>query len=441
MKTLLYLILPLILTACSQDFLDVKPSSNTVVPTTLEDFQQLLDYGNVVFSYPDILDVLADDYYLEETYWSALPVLVRNSHIWADDIFETIENDLPNWERSYSQIFYANVVLEGVDKIDKDAKNERQYNQVKGSAYFLRAWALYNLMQLYAPAFQESTAATDLGVPMPLKSDVNEVVKRHSVAEVYQRILTDLTAAGELAQDEVDFGRASKAAVYALHARVLLAMGDYENALMQSNNSLEEYSTVIDLNISILDYRKTLFLGIDPNGPFIQVNDQNIQVADELYRSYASNDLRLRYFRLNALEKPYRIASHALSIYNFRGLDTDEQYLVKAECQAYLGQVEQAMATLNHLLRHRMDQATFTGLTASTKEEALQLVRQERRKELLFRGLRWMDLKRYNREGANMTLSRTLGDKTYTLPPNSPKWLYPIPTNEINTSGIEQNPR
>ena len=441
MKTLLYLLIPIILSSCSQDFLDVKPSSNTVVPTTLDDFQQLLDYGNIVFAYPDMLDVLADDYYLEETYWSSRAVMVKNAHIWADDIFETIESDLPNWERNYSQIFYANVVLEGVDKLTKDAKNEKQYNQVKGSAHFLRAWALYNLMQLYAPAYNLTTAAVDLGVPIPLKSDVNEPVKRNSVAEVYQRILDDLTLAGGLVQTDVDYSRPSKAVVYALHARVLLAMGNYEQALILSTNSLKEYHTLIDLNIGVLDYRKTLYLGFDPNGPFVQVNNQNIQIVDILYNSYSTNDLRLRFFRLNTVGKPYRIASHALSNYNYRGLDTDEQYLIKAESQAYLDQVDDAMETLNYLLKHRIDKASFTALRASNKEEALLLIRQERRKELLFRGVRWMDLKRYNREGANITLSRKLGDKVYTLPPNSDKWLFPIPPNEIKTSGIDQNPR
>jgi hypothetical protein len=60
---------------------------------------------------------------------------------------------------------------------------------------------------------------------------------------------------------------------------------------------------------------------------------------------------------------------------------------------------------------------------------------------LVFRGLRWSDLKRYNRDGADITLTRTLGDIVYTLPPNDNKWLFPIPANEIKTSNIFQNPR
>jgi tetratricopeptide (TPR) repeat protein len=388
-----------------------------------------------------MLDVLTDDYYLEETYWLSRPTVVKNAHIWAEDIFETVENDLANWERSYSQIFYANVVLEGVDKITKDSKNERQHNQVKGTAHFLRAWALYNLAQLYAPVYNEATAYQDMGVPIRLKSDVNERVKRNSVEEVYGQILNDLDDAARLVQQEVDFGRPSKAVVYALHARILLVMGDYTGALNMADHSLQEYDVLIDLNTGTLDYRKTLYMALDPNGPFIQVNNQNIQIPDELYHSYVSEDLRLRYFRMNSTGKPYRIASYALGSYNYRGLDTDEQFLVKAECEAYLNQVDNALHTLNWLLKHRYAKETFIGLTATNRTEALEIIREERRKELLFRGVRWMDIKRYNRDGANITLTRKLGNKIYVLPPNSDRWLFPIPANEIKTSGIPQNPR
>ncbi|HMR19751.1 MAG TPA: RagB/SusD family nutrient uptake outer membrane protein, partial [Sphingobacterium sp.] len=131
--------------------------------------------------------------------------------------------------------------------------------------------------------------------------------------------------------------------------------------------------------------------------------------------------------------------SHALANYSFQGLDADEQYLIKAECLAHLGSITDAMNTLNHLLRHR--HRDYIDKTATSQAEALEIIRQERRKELLFRGLRWSDLKRYNRDGANITLTRTFGDKTYTLPPNSSRWLFPIPSNEIKTSGIEQNIR
>ena len=65
----------------------------------------------------------------------------------------------------------------------------------------------------------------------------------------------------------------------------------------------------------------------------------------------------------------------------------------------------------------------------------------ERRKELLFRGLRWSDLKRYNRDGAGISLERTVNGTTYTLPPNDLRYAIAIPEDIIKMTGMPQNPR
>ena len=44
-------------------------------------------------------------------------------------------------------------------------------------------------------------------------------------------------------------------------------------------------------------------------------------------------------------------------------------------------------------------------------------------------------------EGANITLKRDLDGTIYTLPPNDPRYVMPIPQDEINLSHIEQNAR
>ncbi|MBL1410380.1 RagB/SusD family nutrient uptake outer membrane protein [Sphingobacterium faecale] len=442
MKQLIIFFIVLGCMSCGDQFLDVKPGSDTVVPTTLDDFEQLMNNGVIVYAYPDMLDVLSDDYYIDYSYWQlyqAYNPVIANAHVWADDIFETIESDYQNWEKMYAQVFYANVVLEGVEKVQLSDKNKMQHNQVQGTALFLRAWALYNLAQLYAPAYKESTAHTDLGVPIPLLSDVNEKIKRQSVAEVYQQTLTDLEAAVYLVQAEVDYARPTKAAVYALRARVLLAMGRYKEALDMATQSIDTHDALVDLNVGELDYKKTLYMGYETNGPFIQSNDQNIQIEQYLFDSYELNDWRRSFFKLNEQGNPFYLSQYKINFYFFRGLDSDEQYLIKAECEARLGDYDEAMKTLNHLLKRV--HSNYVDQIAANKEDALAIVLQERRKQLLFRGLRWSDLKRYNRDGANIALTRELGGQVYKLEPNSPKWLFPIPTNEIKTSGLLQNLR
>ncbi|WP_343609398.1 RagB/SusD family nutrient uptake outer membrane protein [Chryseobacterium oranimense] len=112
-----------------------------------------------------------------------------------------------------------------------------------------------------------------------------------------------------------------------------------------------------------------------------------------------------------------------------------------AECKIRLNRVEEGMNDLNNLLIKRWKTGTFVPITANSQAEALDIVLKERRKELLIRGLRWPDLKRYNRDGANITLTRTVKGQTYTLPPNDLRYAIAIPEDIITLSGMPQNPR
>lgn len=441
MKRILYLLCCILTFSCGDKFLDVKPSSDNVVPTTLDDFQQLLDASAIRYA-PELLDVQVDDFYLLDTYWQSTGYTVfKNTYIWVDDIYETIEEEIYGWNTLYEQIFYANVVLDGLQKVAVNSDNQEYYNHIKGSALFTRAMALHYLVQLYAPAYHAINAESDLGVPIPLSSDVNEKVKRESVAVCYRRMLDDLEESIPLLRDQVDFGRPSKSAVNALLARIYLMIGEYNDALLASKSSLGFYGHLTDLNNgNRRDFKESMYMTFMAPAIFIRNNSNNVLIDEELYNSYQSNDLRKSFFfKTGTQGLPIKIDAYGLGTYCFSGLDTDEQYLIKAECEARLGDKDGAMKTLNYLLKHV--HSGYVDQSASTQEEALALILQERRKQLIFRGLRWSDLKRYNRDGANITLTRRIGDKTYTLEPNSPNWLFPIPTNEIKTSGIPQNIR
>jgi starch-binding outer membrane protein, SusD/RagB family len=65
----------------------------------------------------------------------------------------------------------------------------------------------------------------------------------------------------------------------------------------------------------------------------------------------------------------------------------------------------------------------------------------ERKKELLFRGLRWTDLRRLNKE-SNLasTISHVYNGTSYSVIPNSYQYTFPIPLDIIQLSGIQQNP-
>ena len=168
-------------------------------------------------------------------------------------------------------------------------------------------------------------------------------------------------------------------------------------------------------------------------------------VDSNLYNSYAVNDLRQSaFYSLTSDSIPVFDGAYVGSTgYFFSGIGTDEMYLTRAEGYARQGNVALAMSDLNTLLQARWLTGFFTTLSASTADEALAIILNERNKELPFTELiRWIDLRRLNRDSRfAKTLFRNLNGQVYSLPPNDNRYVYPIPPDEIKLSGIEQNPR
>ena len=98
------------LTGCSKKgFLDEKPNSNVVIPTTLEDFQQLLDDEAALNVTPALGESSADNFYIMPAYWQVLTKKEKTAYIWAADIYEG-EGKVTDWNSPYEQVLYANVV-------------------------------------------------------------------------------------------------------------------------------------------------------------------------------------------------------------------------------------------------------------------------------------------------------------------------------------------
>ena len=170
-------------------------------------------------------------------------------------------------------------------------------------------------------------------------------------------------------------------------------------------------------------------------------------VDPALFNSYADDDLRKTiFFFVNQTTNNITFKGN----YNnsnfqiFGGIANDELYLIRAESYARTGDATNAMKDLNDLLSTRWKKdgngnTLFTDLTAADAAEALDLVLEERKKELLYRGLRWADLRRLNQDpDRQVTVTRTVADKTYTLEPNSYRYTFPLPTNVLELGEQEQ---
>ncbi len=443
----------LLLTCCKKDFLDTRPNKALLVPATVSDMQTLLDNLQVFNNTPGLPFIADGDFYTTDAGYNAFGLdMERNSYTWAKSIFGGIPD--ADWNNPYQQIFYANVVLEGLAKLPASSVTAEQ-NAVTGTALFARAFALYNLVKVYAKPYDPATSATDAGVPVRLQADVTMKVARGSVAGVYAQILTYLSAARKLLPAVTTYkSRPSVAAVQALRGRVYLTRGEYVQAGLYADSALALNHTLIDYNT----------LNQAANRPFPRAlpdgNDEVIfysaQIAYSfnttsaptyvdslLYRSYDANDLRkVIFFRLLTPGNYKFKGNYAGSLLLFSGLAVDEMYLIRAECAARAGNAAAAMAALNTMLVTRWVTGTYVPLAASGAEEALRLVLTERRKQLLGRGIRWDDLRRLNTDQRfKVTLSRRVGGNDYSLGPGSPRYTYPIPDEEIRLGGLTQNER
>lgn len=445
---LCYLLLPMLLALAfvsCQKFLDKKPDQKLAVPSTLDDLEALLkDYGTLNVRYPVIGEIASDNYYVTDATFGNLNERERNFYSWQK--FDDIGGD---WLAPYRNIFNANVILESLNDIPISSMSRA--DKIKGSALFLRAFHHYALAQVFCVPYNETTAAEDQGIPLRLQTDLSIEPTRSSVAETYESIIRDLKTAAELLPFESGAKYLpGKAAAYGLLARVYLSMREYENAGLFADSSLQLYHVLLDYNT------------IDANAfaPFPQFNDEVIydaktlvaivllqsraKVDTTLYAMYDTNDLRK-----TAFFREYADGSHAFKGFYtgstspslFTGIATDELYLIRAESEARSGKIAPALEDINRLLVNRYKSGSFVPLNITDEQELTDTILAERRKELLYRTLRWTDLRRLNMEADHaQTIYRYLNGKLLSLPPNSPRYTFEIDRNSVNQSGLQQNP-
>ncbi len=450
----------LILGGCAKTFLDKKPDQKLVVPTSLTDFQAILDKVNAseMNAEPALGYVAADDFYIIDAGLASLIEIEKNAYMWADDVYGA-NTYVVDWVNPYRQIFNANVVLEGLDKFKPMETEIEIKDGIRGSALFFRATAYYNLAQLFRPAYSVKLATVTSGVPLKLESNINSAPAITDLQKTYDQIVKDLTEATDLLPDASHIkSRPDKKAANAMLARVYLTMGLYELAEKHADKVLAKYNMLLDYNtLTVSSSRpfppslpngnvEVLFHSVIASGyPYLRSNQVSVDHA--LYNSYASNDLRKSLFFRDRGNGVYTFkGSYSPTLQGntsslFSGLSVDEVYMIRAECRARKGDVLLAFEDLNKLLMKRWVTGTYVPYKTATAKEALDIILMERRKQLVGRGLRWSDLRRLNQEeNYAIEISRTVNGQNIVLAPGDKKYTFPIPAKEL-VNGIEQNPR
>ncbi len=450
------------LTGCN-DYLDIKPKGEKI-PTTVRDYETLLNYESVQKVSDTYPAYLTDDVFLPDVAeGTATPGLnsvdqsIRNLYLFKKEVFGDAQDD-GFWFASYNRIYYYNTVIDNI--MNADGSDEQQKLSIRAEALISRALEYLYLVNGYAKYYDVRTAESDPGVPLILDEDISKKnLVRASVKDVYAQIQSDLqTALPNLPmQAKGNAFRASKAAGYGVLAKMYLYMGNYAEALKAAN-------AVLEMNNSLLDLKK--YAVVKPqssigrtNVPQDIDNPENIYIkfapyvyglsskvfgSDELISLFSEDDMRLQvYFTKNFRNIPTDKYVWAPYLRANLAVSSPEIYLIAAECEAREGSVERAMSLINKLRDNRIK--NNTPLVAIDRSDALQKVLEERRRELAMSGMvRYIDLKRLNQESQfAKTVTHVTGEGTFRLEPNSPLYVLPIPAKvmRFNKNSMKQNER
>lgn len=432
------------------NYLDVKPNKSLVIASELKDLQALLDNSSVMnFFTTGLGEASADNFYLSINDWNIQDDAIRNLYVWGDEIF--YDRFLNAWLSQYTVVYTSNYILETLLNIEQTDVNKNDWNQIKGSSLFFRAFNFYNLLIAFSNAYDAETAENDLGIPLRLTSDFNVPSVRSNVEDSYQQIIDDLNDAIVLLPDKsIHPLRPSKIAAYALLSRVYMAMRNYELADKYAMECLKIDDYLLDYNelnssqtYPISAFNKEVLFAA--GGTVISIS--RMKIDTNLYALYEDSDLRKTiFFTLNndGFSYKYKGSYNGNVQTSFTGLALDEVYLNRAECLVRLGQYQKGMEILNRLLikRYKNINSEFLDLIASDTKDALAIILRERRKQLVIRDIRWMDIKRLNKEpGNDIIIKRNLNGETFQLLPNEARYALPLPAAVLELSGMPQNPR
>ena len=450
------------LTGCN-DYLDIKPKGEKI-PKTVTDYETLLNYESVQKVSDTYPTYLTDDVYLPDVaQGTATPGLnsvdqsILNLYLFKKDVFGEAQDD-GFWFASYNRIYYYNTVIDNI--MNAEGPSEQQKHSIRAEALISRALEYLYLVNGYAKHYDVRTAETDPGVPLILDEDISKKdLVRASVKDVYAQIQSDLQAAlpNLPVQPKGNAFRASKAAGYGILAKMYLYMGNYTEALKAANE-------VLAINNSLLDLKKYAVVKVQSsigrtNVPQDIDNPENIYIkfapyvyglsskvfgSDELISLFSEDDMRLQiYFTKNFRNIPTDKYVWAPYLRANLAVSSPEIYLIAAECEAREGSVERAMTLINKLRDNRIK--NNTDVVATDRNDALQKVLEERRRELAMSGMvRYIDLKRLNQESQfAKTVTHVTGEGTFSLEPNSPLYVLPIPAKvmRFNKNSMKQNER
>ena len=128
------------------------------------------------------------------------------------------------WTSGYQAIVGCNKMIE----LTTEGESE-ETDQLIGENYYLRAYAYFQMVNVFGRPYNQGR--DNLGVPLKLTSQIDDLPDRNTVGEVYDQVVADLLKAESLMSVNKSNSYATKEAAQALLSRVYLYMGENQEAI------------------------------------------------------------------------------------------------------------------------------------------------------------------------------------------------------------------
>jgi hypothetical protein len=362
------------------------------------------------------------------------------------------------WSNLYKEVYVANAAIEGLSNSGSISATLK--NQLLGEAKFIRAFLYFYLANLFG----------DVPLVTTTNYQLNDRIARTPSAQVYQQIIADLKDAQNSLSDNfldptgavtTERTRPNKGAATALLARVYLYQQKWDSAVAEAtavlsntasygldslNGVFLENSTEgiwelqsITPGFNTLDGYYYILTSPPGRGRFsVALSSQLInafELGDNRFSEWVgtyTNGTKTYYYPFKYKEGTYNTAN-PVTEYEVV-LRLGEQFLIRAEAEAQLGDLGDAALDLN-TIRGRAD---LPNTGAATQADMLAAIYHERQVELFTEwGHRWFDLQRSDSVNSVMSLVTPQKGGTWA----SYKALFPIPLSETElNSNLNQNP-
>lgn len=424
--------------------------------------------------------------------------------VWRWDILATNTQITSVYGALYEVIGRCNFLLANADKVRENVYDDADFDRLEqycGEAYFARALAYSELIKLFCKAYEsDEEAADELGVVLKMEYYGDEPLVRASLQDSYAAVIKDLERAEDCLALEEDYSGTfynspyfSIYTVYALRARVALYMKDYTTAidyatrlidsgefLLSSANTvyttMTDYLSMTNKQVSYYEYMwrynistetiwkvgfTTTAYGGALGSVFFNWDYSSYKPdyvpAQWVLALHEANDLR---YSINFCQVTTG-HSHGLTwpllakYWGNQDLFTQaqllhvtmpqvfrlsEQYLIRAEAYANLATPDYSSAAKD-IAALRSARYTANVSVALNKDNAMDIIEEERVKELYMEGFRLHDLKRWHKGFERTPQNQSLSNgSSLKVEADNPLFVWPIPQHELESPGADIQP-